>query len=335
MQDLKHEFPAIQNQTYLNTASSGLLSTSLFYWRKQHEIDLINHGADFTIRKQIPEDARASVARFFNAREDEVALVPNFSFGFNTVLEGLPKGQKVLLLENDYPSLLWPIETRDFNVCYASISETLEDNILQAFEKHRPNIFVFSMVQWLSGIKMDLSFLKALKSKYPQVLFMADGTQYLGTEHFSFKDNAIDVLGASCYKWLLAGFGNGIVMVKKEAQAQIFPATIGFNSAETFDSKATDTAFVKHFEPGHQDTFNYGSLDQAILQAERYGITNISEKIKSLSVYAKERFVAMDLLDDATKNRTIHASIFNFKGDMQLFKKLQKHSIICSPRGGG
>ena len=335
MQDLKQEFPSLQDQTYLNTASSGILSKSLFYWRKQHEIDFINNGADFSIRKKIPEDTRSSVACFFEADQDEVALIPNFSFGFNTILEGLPKGQKVLLLENDYPSLLWPIETRDFNVCYIPISEMLEDTILAAFEKHRPTIFVFSMVQWLTGIKMNLSFLKELKEKYPQVLLIADGTQYIGTEHFSFKNNGIDVMGASCYKWLLAGFGNGIMMVKKEAQAKIFPATIGFNSAATFDSKATDTAFVKHFEPGHQDTFNYGTLGQAILQVERYGITNISERIKTLSTYGKEQFAELDLLDNATKNRAVHASIFNLKGDMELFKKLTAQNIICSPRGGG
>lgn len=335
MQDFKQEFPALQDQIYFNTASSGLLSKSLFYWRKQHEIDYINNGAEFAIRKQIPEDTRASVARFFTAQTDEVALIPNFSFGFNTVLEGLPKGQKILLLENDYPSLHWPVETRDFNVCYASISEMLEENILTAFEQHRPDVFVFSIVQWLSGIKIDFTFLKSLKEKYPTVLFIADGTQYIGTEHFSFTDNAFDVLGASCYKWMLAGFGNGIMMVKKEAQSKFFPATIGFNSAATFDSKPSETTFVKHFEPGHQDSFNYGSLQQAILQAERIGISNISDQIKKLSAYAKDQFIALNLLDEATKNRKTHSSIFNLKGDKELFKKLMERKIICAPRGGG
>jgi len=335
MQDLQDEFPAIQNQTYLNTASSGLIPRSVFDWRKQHEIDLFHNGADFEIRNQISEHARASVSRFFDARIDEVALAPNFSLGFNTILEGLPKGQKVLMIEDDYPSLLWPIETRDFKVCYACISETLEDAILQAFENHRPDVFVFSIVQWLSGIKIDLSFLKELKSKYPQVLFMADGTQYLGTEYFSFKDNAIDVLGASCYKWILAGFGNALMMVKHQAQERIVPATIGFNSAATFDSKATDTAFVKYFEPGHQDSLNFGSLHQAILHTERYGINAISKKIASLSSYAKECFVALDVLDNATRNRKIHSSIFNLKVDLKLFKELKSKAIVCSPRGGG
>ena len=335
MEELKTEFPALNGQTYLNTASSGLLSKKLFNWRREHEEDLLNNGADFSIRKQIPEDTRVAVARFFNAHLDEVALIPNFSFGFNTILEGLPKGQKVLMLKDDYPSLLWPIETRDFNVCYASISENLESSIAEAFKKHRPDVFVFSVIQWLSGVKMDLKFLKELKAQYPNVLFMADATQYMGTEIFDFQDSAIDVFGGSCYKWMLSGFGNGLMLIKKSAQKHIFPQTIGFNSAVTFDSLATDTSFVKHFEPGHQDTFNYGSLHQGILQAEHYTMQAIETKIKDISAYAKERFVAINLLDNTTKNRSVHSSIFNLKCDMEVFKNLMSQKIICSPRGGG
>ena len=335
MEDLHHQFPAIQQQCYLGTASSGLLSQDLFNWRKQHELDLITNGANYHAGKLIIEETRASVARFFDAQEDQVALVPNFSYGFNVVLEGLPKGQKVLVLANDYPSLIWPLETRDFNMCYVSITEKLEEAIADAFSKHKPDVFAFSIVQWLTGIKIDFNFLKQLKSQYPQVLFMADGTQYLGTEHFSFKDSPIDVLGASCYKWLLAGFGTGVMMINPKAQQRIVPSTIGFNSAATFESKLLQTRFVKHFEPGHQDTFNFGTLHQAILQAERYGIEAISKKISALSSYAKERFVALELLDDATKNRNTHSSIFNFKADEQIFEHLKSHKIICSPRGGG
>ncbi|MFT7071153.1 aminotransferase class V-fold PLP-dependent enzyme [Patiriisocius sp. Uisw_017] len=335
MQDLKNEFPALQGQTYLNTASSGLLSRSTYLWRKEHDLDFINNGVDFKFRKQIPEDTRAAVARFFNAQLDEVALVPNFSFGFNIILEGLPKGQKVLMLKNDYPSLLWPVETRDFNVCYAEINEHLEDTISAAFEKYCPDVFVFSLVQWLSGVKIDLSFIKHLKEKYPNVLLMADATQYLGTEQFNFSESGLDVMGGSCYKWMLAGFGNGIMLVKKDAQAKVYPSMIGFNSADTFDSKAEETTFIKHFEPGHQDTFNYGSLHQAILQAEKVSVEKISAKIKDISAYAKGHFIELGLLDKTTKNRKIHSSIFNLKGDMELFKKLAANTIICSPRGGG
>ncbi len=335
MEDLKNEFPALNKQVYLNTASSGLMSKSLLKWRRALDEDFFNNGVDYVKRQQIPEDARASVARLFDASISETALIPNFSFGCNIVMDGLSRGQKVLLLEEDYPSLRWPVETRDFDVCYAKIDENLEDNILQAVEQHKPDIFMFSIVQWLSGIKIDFEFLKQLKSKFPNILLIADGTQYMGTAPFSFKDSAIDILGASCYKWLCAGFGNGFMLVKEGVQELIFPKTIGFNSADTFDSKPADTRFIKYFEPGHQDFIAFGSLDQAIKKVEQIGIENISEAIKKRTLYAMEGLVEKGLLPEKSINRKEHSSIINFTGDQLLFEKLQSNNIVCSPRGGG
>lgn len=336
MEDLRKHFPALDSCIYLNTASNGVIPKPVIDWRRQHDLDLMNHASVFRDKHKLHnEQIRQTVAGFFDAFTDETALIPNLSFGINTVLEGLPKGQKILLLKGDYPSLNWPVETRDFDVCYAEIDQNLEKNIEEAVTKHRPDVFIFSIVQWLSGIKIDFEFLKQLKSYHPNLLLIADGTQYLGTEHFSFSDNAIDVLGASAYKWLTAGYGNGFIMVKEAAREQIFPKTIGFNSAERFESLASETAFMKHFEPGHQDTLNYGSLEQAMLFQEKLGKENLYQKIASLSTKAKERFTEMGLLKEDTLLREKHSSIYNLKGDKALFQKLQENNIICSPRGGG
>lgn len=336
MEDFRKHFPALQSCTYLNTASNGLLPSAVVDWRRQHDFDLLNGASTFRDKhKAHIEQIRQTLAQFFDASETEVALVPNISFGMNTLLDGLPKGQKILLLKNDYPSVNWPVETRDFEVCYAEIDENLEENIEAAVAEHKPDVFMFSIVQWLNGIKIDFDFLKRLKAYHPNLLLIADGTQYMGTERFSFAESPIDVLGASTYKWLLAGYGNGFFMIKEEVQKRIFPKTIGFNSAARFESKATDTTFIKHFEPGHQDTLNYGSLEQAIKFIEEIGPDFIYNRIASLSALAKIRFADMNLLKDDTLNRKTHSSIFNLKGDSALFQKLKEQNIICSPRGGG
>jgi selenocysteine lyase/cysteine desulfurase len=336
MEDLRKHFPALESCTYLNTASNGVIPKPIIEWRRQHDLDLMNHASVFRDNHKLHiEQIKETVSGFFETTSAETALIPNLSFGMNTVLEGLPKGQKILLLKNDYPSINWPVETRDFDVCYAEIDENLEQNIEAAVARHKPDIFMFSMVQWLSGIKINFDFLKQLKSYHPNLLLIADGTQYLGTENFSFTDNAIDVVGASAYKWLTAGYGNGFIMVKEAARERIFPKTIGFNSAERFESLASETAFMKHFEPGHQDTLNYGSLEQAILFQKSFGTENLYSKISSLSEKAKAHFTEMNLLKNDTLLREKHASIFNLKGDKELFQKLKKNNIICSPRGGG
>lgn len=336
MEDILKNFPALASCTYLNTAANGIVPKPVIDWRRQHDMDLMNEADSFRDNFQsVLSGVRNTVAEFFDTSANETALVPNFSFGMNTVLEGLPEGKKILLLKNDYPSVNWPAETRDFEVCYAEINTDLERNIEEAVEKHKPDVFIFSLVQWLNGIKIDLEFLKQLKGQYPNLLIIADGTQYLGTEKFSFAESGIDVLGASAYKWLCAGYGNGFMLVKEAAQERIFPKTIGFNSAERFESLATDTAFMKHFEPGHQDTLNYGSLEQAILFQKNQGVEMLYERIHSLSAKAKERFAEMGLLRDDTLHRKQHSSIFNLKGDMDLFQRLKDKKIVCSPRGGG
>lgn len=336
MEDLIKQFPALSTCTYLNTASNGIVPKTIIDWRRQHDLDLMNHASVFRDKhKTLIEQIRNTVSSFFDASAQETALIPNFSFGMNTVMEGLPKKQKILLLKNDYPSVNWPVETRDFKVCYVKINEDLEKNIEEAVAKHKPDIFIFSLVQWLNGIKINFEFLKELKTSYPNLLLIADGTQYLGTENFSFSNSAIDVLGASAYKWLTAGYGNGFIMIKEATRERIFPKTIGFNSAERFESLATDTVFMKHFEPGHQDTLNYGSLEQAILFQQDQGLEGLYKRIKILSTKAKERFSEMGLLQNNTLNRKNHSSIFNLKGDKELFHKLNDHKIICSLRGSG
>lgn len=336
MKDFKDQFPVTGQYTYLNTASCGLLSKSLVEWRHEHDENLLHGGSMFRdLHKAHIREIRRSVGHFFFTSEENVALVPNFSFGMNTVLDGLPKGQKILLLNGDYPSINWPVENRDFEICYAEIDENLEQNIEVAVEKYQPDIFAFSIVQYISGILIDLNFLKRLKQKYPDLLLITDATQFLGTTNFNFEENAIDVIGASSYKWMLAGYGNGFFLIKQEAQQKISPITIGLNSADASFSKTKEIEFVGGFEPGHQDTINYGSLGESIRYLEELGTDTIERHLASISEIAKKEFTKLGLLEPAVTNRALHSCIFNIKGDAALFHKLKENKVIASLRDKG
>ena len=336
IEDFRKQFPAAQNYTYLNTASSGLMSAKLSSWRAAHDQEFVLGGSVFRDdHKQFLGTIRNSVAHFFDAKLNEVALIPNFSFALNTLLEGIPKGKKVLLLDRDYPSINWAFEKRDFEICFATIDSTIEQNIEQAVSRHRPDIFAFSIVQYLNGIKIDLDFLKQLKAYHPELLLIADGTQYLGTEAFSFQDSAIDILGASAYKWMLSGYGNGVFMVKEGAQKDIKPRTIGFNSAEAIFGNRDTISFMKHFEPGHQDTLNYGSLGKSLEFFNEVGILKIASYLSELTTKAKASFIEMGLLDESSTKRESHSTIFNLQGNEVAFQKLTAAKILCSQRGNG
>jgi len=336
MQDLKKEFPILSSCTYLNTASSGVLSKSLLQWRRKHDEALMQGGSIFrdTHRGHLAR-IKGTLSEFFNAPDNNLALIPNFSFGFNVLMEGLPKNQKVLLLNHDYPSVNWPVEQRGFEVVYAEIDEHLETSIESAVAKHRPDVFAFSLVQYINGLVMDMEFLRQLKDQYPDMLLVADGTQFLGARQFDFLKSPLDVLGASCYKWLLAGYGNGVFMIKEEMKGRFSPRTIGFNSAEAAYSKRDHVHFIKHFEPGHQDALTYGSLEQSILFLKGIGMDVIEKRNRELSQWVKPQLESLGVLDSEIVNRKDCGTIYNIKGGVALFEALTKEKIIVSKRGKG
>lgn len=335
MNNFKKQFPILSQYTYLNTAASGLLPERVLEFRQDHDLDLLISGSVLKDSQgELLAGVREAVGRFFSCAPNRVALTSNFSTGFNFLMEGVRPGQKVLLLKNDYPSVNWAVESRDFKVSYAEIDENLEENISRVIEKERPDIFAFSLVQWINGIRIDLDFLKELKRKYPELLLFGDGTQYCGTEAYHFEDSPLDVLGASTYKWMNAGYGNAFFLFKQHMENHIFPKSLGFNSLQG-KYKPHEGSLIGKFEPGHQDTLNFGSLKIAIELIEKIGIENIENQLKELGAAAKTAFENDNLLEPSVVKRSSHSTIFNLTGDENLFRELRNKKIICSQRGTG
>jgi len=163
-------FPVLKNHIYVNTASSGLPYEDLMEWRQQHDQAFLNGGSMMreNAHSRITK-TRETVSRFFGCKYENVALLQNFSIGMNMLLEGLDINEKVLFLENDYPSVAWPFERRGFNFSYVKMDENLERNILEKVAGEEITVLALSIVQWLNGIKIDLDFLKKLKEKYPHL----------------------------------------------------------------------------------------------------------------------------------------------------------------------
>jgi selenocysteine lyase/cysteine desulfurase len=304
-------------------------------WRQKHDLDFLTKGSLIKNNEgEILQGVREKVGKLFNCAPHRVSLRPSFSVGFNTLVSYIPKKQKVLLLEQDYPSVNGPFAAGNFEVRYAQVTARVEDEVEAAFAKAQPNIFAFSLVQWINGIKINQEFLKRLKAKYPKTLFCADATQYLGTEQFDFENSALDVLGASTYKWLNAGYGNAIFMFKDEVLDHLDARGLHFAPLQG-EYKPSGGSFLGFFEPGHLDTFNFGSLGAAIDLVNNIEITTIDTTIKNLAQKVSEAFNERGLLENAVRDRELHGTIFNIKGDHELYKRLLDRGVLCVERGTG
>jgi selenocysteine lyase/cysteine desulfurase len=335
MTSLKKEFPIISSYTYLNTPFTGVVSSSVSSQIKELEEDYRLRGSLFTneFEESIVEETKHLISEFYKAKEDAIGLLNNFSTGLNLILNGLPEQSKVILLAQDYPSVNLPVKSRNFEVHEVDINLDLYKNLELKFRDVNPDYFLFSITQFISGLQLDLNALKKLKKEFPQVSFIADATQFCGTEPFDFENSPFDVFGTSGYKWLNAGLGNAFFLLKPEFIDRHHFTSIGSNSlAAKPDGKPRPVGFL---EPGHHDLIAVARLKYALeFHYKTLGIDFIETKIKALSKQAKTEFLKLNLLDRQVIDEKSVQHIFSLKGRESDIDKLKEKGILSAFRGG-
>jgi selenocysteine lyase/cysteine desulfurase len=171
------------------------MSRSLYDFRLNFELQYLHKGDEYKLNAyKCLEETHASIADFIGSKKDQTYFVSNFSIGIRFVLDRLGPGTNLLLIEDDYHSLLSAIEERDFNLVSVKMQENIESLIANALEKKSIDVLVLSIVQYTSGLIIDLDFIADLKNKYPELLIIGDATQFIGTCVFNFSKSPFDAI---------------------------------------------------------------------------------------------------------------------------------------------
>ena len=332
----RNQFPALRRYTYLNTAAWGLLHESVLEWRQEHDLDYLIGGSVHKMDcLDILDRTRERIGACFGCPAGQVALVPNFSIGLNLLLEGLPKGSRVVLLEGDYPSLNWPFLSRDFRVEVLPSDPSPEEQILGALRAGPVDVLALSLVRWIDGLLIEPDFLARVKSEFPDLLIIADGTQYLGAFQLDLAASGIDVLGASGYKWLLGGNGNGFMLFGQGATERFQPPSSGFNASGHDLSGREGISLPRSLEPGHLDLLCFGSLNKSLELLQDIGLDVIEAQSRTMSAQVVEALQSLGL-DTPVVHRPRHSTIFNIpRSEDALMERLSGAGLVCSRRGGG
>jgi len=319
---IKAYYPLLTNTTYLNTAYVGLMSTQLAEFRRAHEEFYLQNGGD-QYKMQAYDDLDSmhqNFASFFGLTADRCLGASNFSTGIRTALSFLPKKAKVLLIEEDYPSLTDAFREEGFDSTKIAMQPQIEQAIKEKLKSETFGILALSIVQYTSGLLIDQEFLFSLKKEYPSLIIIGDGTQFLGAHPFHFDKSPFDLVAGSGYKWLLGGFGNGIVMLSKAFVAMT--------------SQKVD-AIRERFFNGHFNILGMASLDFAIRELVQHDFQSLVKEKAALSEEVKSQLIANEFLPQWVSERSKHSSIFNIKGGEELFAFLHKHNIRCVQRSSG
>lgn len=318
---MRSQFPVLEQCVYLNTAYVGPPSAQWMQYRSTFDRQFLEEADCFKKKgyERLAEQIK-TMATFLGAQNTHTFMVPNFSIGFRFFLEFLPKSTRFLSLQEDYPSLENTIREFDFPCTQLPITATLEADITAALMRDRFDVLALSAVQYTSGVMVDQAALIRVKEQFPHLLILVDGTQFLGSTVFQFEQSPFDLVVSSGYKWLLAGFGNGLAMVSPRF-LDVCQINIEALSARVYR--------------GHFDFLAAASLTYAIEQLVQWDFSKLMEQKNDTAAYLRKTLRQRQLLDPMVAAREEHAAIFNIPATEDFYHQLSSQGVRCSYRANG
>lgn len=322
---------------FFDTPSSGMLSQesleSISTFNKAMAVNPSAIAEQFRASR-LPE-LRNLLADFSDAKVSEIALIPNTSFGLNAVLSSLRDISSVLLYDREYNGLTMPFDQRDYSVYRFSAIDGFDwnlDEIKTLLVSNNIELFVFSAVQWQTGYRADYNELCSF-CKENEIISILDLSQSIGSLAFSFSNCHADVVLASNYKWMNAGFGSGIMWMRKSFVKEHIPTIAGYNSAAPLFDFENFESSIRCYEPGHLNLHGFSALIPALKKKLELGTQAIEEHNLNLTntFIQKAKESDFEIIGDK-KNRS---SIVVLKNEKGLKNYLDEHHVVCKERGEG
>lgn len=179
------------------------------------------------------ESVRKRLANFFGCDTEEIAITRNASESLETCLLGieLKSGDEVLTTDQDYPRMITTIKQRAsregvrlVQVKVPAVPKEMSD-LTEAFERGitpRTRLILVSHVCFMNGQIYPVQEIVRL-GKSRGIPVVVDGAHAVAQFPFEQSDLGCDYYGASLHKWLMAPIGTGMLYVRKDKIADVWP----------------------------------------------------------------------------------------------------------------
>ncbi|MEO8129071.1 MAG: aminotransferase class V-fold PLP-dependent enzyme, partial [Bryobacteraceae bacterium] len=226
---VRSEFPALQNWTFLNTATFGQLprcGTEAVRRHFEHRDELA--CSDFLRWFDDMDHIRELAAKLIRCNADDIAFVPNASTALAILINGLTwrTGDRIVALEGEFPNnSYFPAVLGKQGVEFVETSwENFESAVTPA-----TRLVLMSTVNYSTGFRPPVEKIaRFLRDR--GVVFYLDGTQSVGALAFDTAAVQPDVFAVHAYKWLLSPNGAGFVYVRPELRETLPPNVVGWRS---------------------------------------------------------------------------------------------------------
>jgi len=185
---------------------------------------------------QVKENIKKILSKLLNCSTDELCIIHNTAEGMNFISHGLnlSSEDEVILLENEYPSNVYPwrhLEKKGVKLVTTPMEKTPE-TFLEALKNlvtEKTRVISLSAVHWCTGMPLPLDQVGEL-CKEKNIDFVIDGAQGVGMQPMDVKKANISYMSFSAWKWLMGPVGLGVLYVSREKLDVLEPVFIGTES---------------------------------------------------------------------------------------------------------
>jgi selenocysteine lyase/cysteine desulfurase len=262
--------------------------------------DLSNEGPSYymwRILDQGREPLRKDLARISGCSPEEVAIHRNASEALETVIFGLPlkAGDEVVLCTFDYPNCInaWKQrELRDgIKLIWVKMELPSEDNdylanqYIRALTPKTKLVHVTHVFNWTGQIVPVRKIADAAHAKGIEVL--VDGAHSFAHFEYTIPSLGADYFGTSLHKWLAACIGTGMLYVKKEKIAALYPLFAApdpkVDNIRKFENLGTRPFFIEQAigkAIGFHDMIGPARKEQRLFYLKNYWMSAVKDMPK-------------------------------------------------------
>lgn len=248
------QFPSLADDpgVYLNAASVGPMPTAAVREAARwNELRARPHAIPFAMLLDSAATARRQFAALVGADADEIALMPNTTYGLNLAARALPLRPGVILaFDGEFPSCVYPFQALgargvELELIPRAGGLPNEDALVEAIERRSDVVaVVVSWTQFATGFVADLERIgRACRAR--GAFFIVDGIQSCGVRPIDLHALPVDVFASGAQKWQLGPWGTGFVYVRRELITALQPHDVGWAcmKSSTDYTRLTDYEF--------------------------------------------------------------------------------------------
>lgn len=220
---------------YLESGYYNILPEEVLELYIKHIREVNLQGAYYMRTAQIinRQKATSQVADLMGCSVKELTLTRNTTESLDMIIGGFPwkSGDEAVMAQQDYPAMLdmFKIVAKRYGVVNNLVSLPLDpasdDEIVQLYAQAitpKTKLLLISHVVNISGQVLPVKKICEMAHE-KGVEVMVDGAHAVAQLIYKLPDLGCDYYGASLHKWLAVPLGVGILYVKKEKIAKIWP----------------------------------------------------------------------------------------------------------------